>query len=453
MRIRLVGTSHHHAPVEVRERLAMIGQELGPALLALHELPGVREIVVISTCNRFEVAWVDEGARPGSIEEILAARSGVPTDVLDPYLRSMADDDAIRHLFRVCASLDSMVLGESQVLGQVKDAYRAASEAGTVGPLLHRLFHKAFATAKRIRSETGIGASSLSIARAAVDCAFGVFEDLAGKSVLLLGAGEMAELALRAFRDRGCRDLWVSGRTLERAAAIAGPLEAAVVPWARRVEFLATADIVVASTGATEPVISRQDVRSVQKARRGRPLLLVDISVPRNLDPSIHGIDSVYLFDIDDLSRVVAEGQEARKREAVEAEGIVADEVAGFSRVLSQVHVSPLLRALHQKTGRDARTEVERTLGKLARVLEPLGDGGRAEVEQALERMAGAIAKRFLHDPIQRIRALGEAGDVDRIQSAADLLGLEATLLSVCEDPVEAEDAEGPPRRALDGER
>ena len=431
MRIRICGTNHREAPVEVRERLSLPDADFQPTLRRLHELPGVREVVLVSTCNRVEVFWVDEGSGDDAMSSEMARWSGLTLGELEPHLITGCDDEAVRHLFRVCGSLDSMVLGESQILGQVKDAYRAACDSDTVGPLLHRLFHKAFAAAKRIRSETDVGASTLSVARASVDMAGAVFEDLSSKSVLLLGAGEMAELALRGFRDRGCRDLWVSNRTLSRAAEVAGPLEAAVLPWGRRTEFLAHGDIVVASTGAREPVITRKDVKAVRRKRRGRPLLLVDISVPRNLDPGIDRLDNVYLFDIDDLAQVVQAGQESRRTEAAKAERIVAEEVTAFSRVMSQVQVSPLLRALSQKVGRDGRQEVERTLSRLAPLLSGMSENERRQVGEALDRMVAAMGKRFLHDPLRRIKRLGEAGEVERIEEAAELLGVQATLMDV----------------------
>jgi glutamyl-tRNA reductase len=451
MRIRLCGTNHRRAPVDVRERLALPYEELAPALHRLHALDGVREVVLVSTCNRVEVIWVEDGGDEGQVEAELCAWSGLPLARLEQHLDQAVDDGAVRHLFRVCSSLDSMVLGESQILGQVKDAYRLASDSETVGPILHRLFHKAFAVAKRVRSETEVGSSTLSVARAAVDMAGAVFEDLRSKTILLLGAGEMAELALRGFRDKGCRDLWVANRTLERAAEVAGPLEAAVMPWNRRVEFLASADIVVASTGARSAVLTRADVKSVRRKRKGRPLLLIDISVPRNLDAAINELDSTYLFDIDDLGRVVQSGKEARRREADKAEALVGEEVAAFSRILSRVHVSPLLRALNQRVGTDASQEVARTMARLAPRLKELGPDGLGEVEQALQRMATALGKRFLHHPMARIKGLGEQGEIDRLDEAASLLGVKATLLSVRE--IEEPAAERPREVGDTGER
>ena len=433
MRLKLVGTSYKVAPVEVRERLSLPDDRMTAVMQELHAQPGIREVVLVSTCNRVEVLTVQVRAEPGIVEAALSDWSGLPSARLDEHLYAYDDAEAVQHLFRVCSSLDSMVLGESQILGQVKEAYRVAAEVGTVGPVLHRLLHKGFAVAKRVRTETDIGASTLSVARAAVDMAGAVFEDLHRHPVLLLGAGEMAELALRGFSDRGCRDLYVANRTMSRAADVAGPLNASVLPWSRRVEFLKKADIVVASTGAREPILNRADVKSVRRARKGRPLLLIDISVPRNLDPAINDLDSVYLFDIDDLGRVVESGREARQREASLAEGLVKEETDAFGRVLARVHVAPLLRAVGQRVAREGHQEAERTLAGLRPVLDGLPGDAQEQIAVALERMAGAIAKRYLHHPMSRIKELGETGEIDLLDHAAALLGVQATLLSVRE--------------------
>ncbi len=433
MRLKLVGTSYKVAPVEVRERLSLPDDRMTAVMQELHAQPGIREVVLVSTCNRVEVLTVQVRAEPGIVEAAISDWSGLPSARLDEHLYAYDDAEAVQHLFRVCSSLDSMVLGESQILGQVKEAYRVAAEVGTVGPVLHRLLHKGFAVAKRVRTETDIGASTLSVARAAVDMAGAVFEDLHRHPVLLLGAGEMAELALRGFSDRGCRDLYVANRTMSRAADVAGPLNASVLPWSRRVEFLKKADIVVASTGAREPILNRADVKSVRRARKGRPLLLIDISVPRNLDPAINDLDSVYLFDIDDLGRVVESGREARQREASLAEGLVKEETDAFGRVLARVHVAPLLRAVGQRVAREGHQEAERTLAGLRPVLDGLPGDAQEQIAVALERMAGAIAKRYLHHPMSRIKELGETGEIDLLDHAAALLGVQATLLSVRE--------------------
>lgn len=432
MRIGLIGTNHRVASVEVRERLA-VGDRLDALLGELSAVSGVAEAMIVNTCNRVEVLYVDGGVCAGDLESVLARYAGMPVDHLTPHLLRLRDEEAVEHLFRVCSSLDSLVLGESQITGQVKEGYRKATEFGSVGPTLHRLLHKAFAVAKRVRTETGVGTSAVSVASAAVDLAARVFDELPSRPVLLLGAGEMGELALKGFVGRGCRDLWVANRTMERAVDVATRHDAAVLPWGRRDEFLKQADVILCSTGAREPVLTRSMVSAARRARRGRPLFLIDISVPRNLDPSIRKLDPVYLFDVDDLGRAIDEGHAARKTEAQKAERIVDGEVTAFGRVLAQVHTAPLLRAMNLKVRQAAEVEVERTWGKLQGPLQGLDEPQRAAVRKQLEAMAGALGKRFLHDPMQQVRKLGDAGQIDALGDAARLLGVEATLLAVRE--------------------
>ena len=429
MRIRLLGTNHRTAPVELREKLAVPFERLPTAVQELSHLPGVREVVLVSTCNRVELLWVDDGACIEDLVALLASWAGMQAGAIEPHLHKLADDEAVRHIFRVTSSLDSMVLGESQINGQVKDAYRISADTGTVGPLLHRLFHKTFAVAKRVRTETNLGASTVSVANAAVDLAAQVFDKIERHPILLLGAGEMGELALKGFQSRGARDIWVSNRTLERAVELAGPLNAAVLPWSRRVEFLETADVVLCSTGARDPVLTKADVASVRRKRRGRPLFLIDISVPRNLDPAIASLDSVYLFDIDDLGRAVSEGKASREAAAGAAEELVSEEVVAFSKILSQVHVAPLLKALNLRARKHAADEVDRTLHRLAQG----GLADEAQLRSALEALANSLTRKLLHHPLQQIKALGRGGELDAIGEAAKLFAIETTLLSVSE--------------------
>ncbi|HCP48282.1 MAG TPA: glutamyl-tRNA reductase [Deltaproteobacteria bacterium] len=320
----------------------------------------------------------------------------------------------------------------------MKEAYRIANEAGTVGPLLHRLFHKSFAVAKRVRTETGVGAATLSVAQAAVDMADVVFDDLSSHPVLLLGAGEMSELALRGFKARGVQDLWVANRTISRATEVATGLSAGVVPWDQRARFLAQVDVVLCSTGARSSVLTRDDVLAVRKARKGRPLLLIDISVPRNLDPGINDLSGVYMFDIDDLGQVVQVNQEARQREAARAEQIVEQEVSRFERMLSDVHLAPLLRALHRRMASDSAQEVERSLRVLTPILSKLDEAERSLVSNALTRMSTALGKRFLHHPMQRLKDLGNEGEGGQLAEIAELFGVGTVLVSVPDDNTEA---------------
>lgn len=431
MRLRLVGTSFRTAPVEVRERLAVKRGDLAPLLEQVCARDGVREALLVSTCNRVELVYVEDGADHEEIAASMLERGGLERTRVDELLYQHADEAAISHLFRVAASLDSMILGESQITGQVKEAYRLAVDAGTVGPLLHRLMRKTFSVAKRVRTETKVGAATLSVANAAVEMATRIFEDLAKHSILMLGAGEMGELALKGFAARGAKDLWVSNRTLETAAEVAAPLGAGVLPWERRVDFLRRADIVVCSTGANDPVLFKADLAPLRRARRGRPLFLVDISVPRNLDPALQDLPWVYMFDIDDLSQVVDANAEARAREARKAEEIVAAEVTAFGRVLSQVHVAPLLRALNRKVGAEVERELERTLGGLSGILGQLPEDQQRKIAKSVTKMAQTLGKRVLHNPIGRIKTLGREGDIDGLEEVARVFGVEALLLEV----------------------
>lgn len=431
MRLRLIGTSFRQAPVEVRERLAVPRGELSGILNEVTKRPGVRECLLISTCNRVELLYVEDGCNNEELVAWLLARGGFEATRSDEILYQHLDEAAIEHLFRVTGSLDSMILGESQIAGQVKEAYRQSVKAGTVGPMLHRLMRKTFSVSKRIRTETQVGAATLSVANAAVEMATRVFEDLSAATVLMLGAGEMGELALKGFSSRGAKDLWVSNRTLETAAEVAGPLGAGVLPWDRRVEFLKQADVVVCSTGADEPVLYKSDLAPLRRARRGRPLFLVDISVPRNLDPKLQDLSWVYMFDIDDLSQVVDANAESRAREADKAAGIVAAEVTAFGRVFTQVHVAPLIRAVNRKVSGEVHRELERTLGGLRSILDELTEDQRAKVETSMTLMMQTLGRRVLHHPIDRIKRLGRDGEIDGLEEVARIFGVEALLLDV----------------------
>jgi len=282
------------------------------------------------------------------------------------------------------------------------------------------------------------------VAGAAVDLTRRIFDDLSRRTVLLLGAGEMAEVALRAFTARGATRVWIANRTLRRAVDLADTVGAGVLPWERRHDFLAQADIVLAATGATSPVIRRRDVTAVRRARKGRPLVLIDISVPRNLDASLHSEGGVYLYDIDDLGRFADLGRARREEQAALARAIIDAEVPGLARILSEVHVAPLLQSMHVKVGEDVEREVARTLSGLRPVLERLDDSGRTALEGALRRMASALGKRFLEHPIRRVKALGADGELERLGDAAAVLGVESTLLSVREGEAAASDLAAP---------
>jgi glutamyl-tRNA reductase len=407
--ILVVGLSHRTAPVQIRERLAA-GAEALPAVLArLASRVELAEAMFLSTCNRVEVialahgeAGVDEARR--AICEELAAHGGAASgEELLPYLYEKQGDEAVRHVFRVAASLDSMVLGEPQILGQVKEAAEAAAAAGTLSGLLARCMSRAFAVAKRVRTETAIGAGSVSISSVAVDLARRIFGDLADRTVLLLGAGEMAEAAARSL-VKGARALRICNRNFDRAAALASELHAAAVPWDELGAELTSADVVVASTASSTYVVTRDLVKRAMKARKGRTLLLVDIGVPRNIDPAAHGIDNVYVFNVDDLEQEVARGLQARQAEVTAAEAIVAEEVAQFLSWRRALEVAPTLVALRAKTRAVLFAELERSLGGRLR---HLAEGDRA----ALAQMLDSAMNKLLHTPTTKLKSRAAEGD------------------------------------------
>ncbi len=351
--ILVVGLSHRTAPVEVRERFATGPETLAPLLARLTARPEVSEVMFVSTCNRVEVVALapDQGADAAlhAIAEELGRHGGLAHEAeLAPFLYDVRGDEAVRHIFRVAASLDSMVLGEPQILGQVKDAYDAAVAAGALKGRLARCISRAFAVAKRVRSETAIGAGSVSISSVAVDLARHVFGDLSDHVVLLLGAGEMAEAAAKSL-GRNARAVRICNRSFDRAAALARDMHASAVPWVGLESEIFQADNVLASTSSRVPVVTRDMVMRAMKARRGRTLLFADIAVPRNVEPSVHGIDNVYVYNVDDLEQEVARGMKARHGELDAAEKIVAAEVARFLAWSRGLEVQPTVVAMRAK--------------------------------------------------------------------------------------------------------
>jgi glutamyl-tRNA reductase len=340
----------------------------------------------------------------GAIREELARHGGVTQDAeLAPYLYDKRGDEAVAHVFRVAASLDSMVLGEPQILGQVKDAYDAALAAGALKGMLGRCMSRAFAVAKRVRTETAIGAGSVSIASVAVDLAKRIFGDLGAHGVLLLGAGDMAEAAARSL-SKGARSVRICNRSFDRAAALAGVMQASAARWDELDQELVVADVVVASTASRTPVVTRDMVKRAMKARKGRTLFFVDIAVPRNVEPAVHGIDNVYVFNVDDLEKEVARGLEARHGEAAAAEKIVDDEVKQFLAWTRGLEVQPTVVAMRTKARAVLLAELERSLGGR---LKHLTEGDRAALTQMME----SAVNKLLHAPTTKLKARAAEGD------------------------------------------
>jgi glutamyl-tRNA reductase len=391
----VVGTSHKLAPVALREQLNFAGDALEQALDGLRSLPTLGEVMLLSTCNRTEVyASSDKPeATQAAIHHFLSEARQVPAERLAPYLYDYAGDSAIRHLLRVAASLDSMVVGEPQILGQVKAAYGTAARLGTVGPLLGNLLPRAFGVAKRVRSETDIARHPASVPAVAVDLARRIFGDLSGATILCVGAGKMSNLAAKRLRAAGAAEILVTNRSPERAADLARLVGGRTRPWEELQAALSVADVVVSSTGASEPVLDIALVSRAVKARKQRPLFLIDIAVPRDIAPDVARLPNVYLYDLDDLQRVVADGLKERRTHAQDAERIIESELAGIVAWSRGQGVVPTIKRLRQKGDSIARAEVEKAFQRLRSL------GATDTMRPALDALADAVVGKLLHGP------------------------------------------------------
>jgi glutamyl-tRNA reductase len=393
MSILVIGLNHKTAPLNIRERLAFDGPKLLDGIVALKQLPCVNEVVLLSTCNRVEIyASVKDGLNAiGEISNFISGFHNIPVSEFADSLYVHNNEDAVRHLLRVASSLDSMVLGEPQILGQLKDTFDLALSSRTTGFILNRLMKKAISTAKRVRTETGIAENAVSISYAAVELAKKIFSGLEGKSVMLLGAGEMAELAARHLVSNGVKDVKVANRTYERGCEMAREFCGSAVRFEDLSRELVATDILICSTNASSYVISKDLMEQVMKERKFRPVFLIDISVPRNIDPDANNIDNVYLYNIDDLHQVVGSNLQERQKEAGKAEDIVAEEVDKFSRWLASLEAVPVVIALRQKADEIKRDEVD----KFKKGFPDLD----SEVLAAVERLANSITNKLMHSP------------------------------------------------------
>jgi glutamyl-tRNA reductase len=396
----LVGVNHKTAPVEVRERFAIPEARLTEAMQALLAQPGVEEGVILSTCNRVEVlARSRNGAAPdvnGFFREFLQVDPAAHRQHIYQY----EDAAAVRHIFRVASSLDSMVLGEPQILGQVKEAYAAARASGAVHSQLDALLTRAFAVAKRVRTETAIGSSAVSVASVAVELAKKIFGTLEGKRVYLVGAGKMSELAARHLiahgAARGAGQITVANRTYERARELAARFSGDAIPFEKLYETADRADIIISSTGSPEPIFRREHAEVFLARRKNRPIFFIDIAVPRDVAPEVNKLGGVFVYDIDDLQQVVASHVSDRRREAERAEAIVAAEVERFSSRLGQLDVVPTIVSLQEHLEMIRQAEIDRARGRLG-ALTP-------EQESAIEALTRGIVNKVLHAPISSLK-------------------------------------------------
>jgi glutamyl-tRNA reductase len=416
--IMVLGVNHKVAPVEVREKLAF-PESCGTVLVQILSIEGCRECCFLSTCNRVEVIFVTASPEQtsGNVRRFLFDQSGLSDQEAQKYSYLHQDREAVYHLFRVASSLDSMIVGEPQILGQLKQAYRNAAEAKTTSILLNRFLDKSFSVAKRIRTETNIGGSAVSISYAAVQLARKIFGDLNKKSVLLAGAGEMAELAAEHLIAQGIKEVIVANRTLERAVNLAKRFNGKAVSLAELVEQLEYVDIVISSTGAPGLILHREDVKPIMRKRMNSPLFLIDIAVPRDLDPKLNDIDNVYLYDIDNLKDVVEVNKAEREKEAEKAERIVEEETLKFMTWLAGMEVAPTIKALQQKAADIRNAELEKTLSRFDTLTE--------KQKKSLEAMTSSMLNKLLHDPIQFIkREASGNGQENRLDLIRGIFGL-----------------------------
>ena len=400
MHLFLLGVSHRTAPVDLRERLDFSSRDLGAAVEALATRPAAAEAVVLSTCNRSEI-YVASSDLPRAHEELISFLSDYhhlsPAD-FQPHLFSYDDTAVARHLFRVAAGLESLVVGEPQILGQVKDAFQTASDRRCTGPLLSTLFHWAFGVGKRVRTETAVGEGAVSVSFAAVSLARKIFGRLEGRHVLLLGAGEISTLTAQHLRGYGVAEIVIASRTTASAEALAAEVGGRAIPWEDTTSALGRADIVITATGSTRPIITRGDVESVTGRRRSSPLFIIDIAVPRDVDPAVSDIEQVFLYNVDDLQGIVRENLSRRGAEIARAEAIVEEELSRFTAWQRSRATIPTVVALRERLHEIRRTELQRLDGKLA--------GLPPEARARVDEVTRLIVEKLLLEPTEQLKAL-----------------------------------------------
>ena len=415
MSLTLLGVNHLSAPLDVRERLAISPGMLADATRSLAHRPGVKEALILSTCNRVELLTEQENT--ADLRSFLGEYFSIPRHELDPHLYEFREREAVRHLFRVASSLDSMVVGEPQILGQVKDSYAVAREVGSVSSSLDRLLQSALAVAKKVRTETEIGSSSVSIASVAVDLAKQIFGSLQRSQVLLVGAGKMSELAARHLIAQGASHLMVANRTSERAQRLAEEFHGVAVPFADLQLHAPKADIIITSTGAGKHLFNVADAQGMLHRRRSKPVFFIDIAVPRDVDPGVNRVDGAFVYSIDDLQQVAAQNMTERSREASAAEQIVADEVERYQRKLQTLDAVPGIRALQQQAEQIRLAELDRNRGRLADLT--------PEQQAAVEALTRSLANKFLHAPMTAMREAANAGDTGALDELRRIYRIE----------------------------
>lgn len=421
--ILVLGLSHKSAPVEVREKLAVPPANIVPFLEKLVQHNSIKEALLITTCNRVEIYSVVKNLSDAIEREKKLLSESQNTEVSDfeVYLYAFSGIDAVRHVFRVASSIDSMIIGEPQILGQVKEAYRQSINARTAGPILNKLMHRAFHTAKRVRTETGIGKAAVSVSYAAVELATKIFGSLKGKRVLAMGAGEMGELVIKHLLQNNVGEIFVTNRTYSRAEEIARTIGGHPVPFENLMDILKETDILICSTGAPDYLITAQSIKEIMPLRNYAPMFFIDISVPRNIDPDINNIENAYLYDIDDLEKVVWGNIKKREQDAKLAEQLIEEEVNTFSRWLEELKIVPVIVSLKNKIMQLGEEELNEAISKLKDISE--------EQKQIIRNLSEATINKILHLPITTLKKMQHNGEsyiyMDALRKLFELEGYE----------------------------
>lgn len=415
MTITVMGINHKTAPIALRERVAIGRDDLPEVTRALAALPGVAECMIVSTCNRVEMIAALESPAV-DLAGFLCRQFGIDPELLSSHVYQHRDQQAVRHVFRVASSLDSMVVGEPQILGQVKEAFATARDAGTVGPELDHLLQGAFSAAKKVRSETEIGSNSVSIASVAVELARKIFGSLQGRTVFLVGAGKMSELAARHLVQQGAGTILVTNRTMERARRMAEPFNGRVIPFDQLHESAAEADIIITSTGAPHHIFRREHGQAFLHKRRNRPMFFIDIAVPRDVDPACNKLEGLFVYDIDDLQQVAAAHIAERRSIAADAESLVAQEVEKFHQRLRTVNAAPAIVALQRRAEELRQAEMKRIQARLGSLT--------PEQASAVEALTRGLVNKFLHPPMQALKQAARENDAVRMEALCETWSL-----------------------------
>jgi glutamyl-tRNA reductase len=404
-----IGISHHTAPIEIREKVAISRTDYAARVDDLCKLPGIEEILILGTCNRTEIYCLSAESGRETVTDWIHESNGIPSGTLDEHIYTHQGEEAARHLVRVASGLDSLVLGETQILGQLKDAWQQAHDAGSLGKVLDRLFQHTFASAKTIRTSSGISEHPVSVAYTAVVLARQIFGDLKSQTVVLVGAGEMVQLCGRYLVDHGIDNLLILNRSRQKAEELAGELNATAMTLDRLDEALPRADILISSTASPQPVILKKDIKAALRKRRHRPMFLVDIAVPRDIEPEISKLKDVYLYTIDDLQQVVDENMQQRSEAARSAQSGVDESVAGFMRWLYGMRAARTLKRIREQSHEFEQDLTERALNRL--------QSGQ-DAEQVLGQMASTLTNKILHLPSKRLREAAEEQDYEVLKAA-----------------------------------